>query len=173
MHKLLINKSSCHAILISLLTDNEKRSIFLGRAGVRKKRSQSEPQAQYVVLSLLGWVTKKSKSFSLWVKGGRGPCLSFSLGSSWDWHCPSSLNMVINKSISEQQLRDIHDDSSCKVVKNIQNFIVWVERLPLLNRNRNPSALMFLATVCYILTHRLETPIQVVLVVLKFFKYNV
>lgn len=60
--------------------------------------------------------------------------------------------------------KDIHDDSSCKVVKNIQNFIVWVERLPLLSRNRNPSTLMFLATACYILTHSLETPIQVVLV---------
>lgn len=69
--------------------------------------------------------------------------------------------------------KDIHDDSSCKVVKNIQNFVVWVERLPLLNRHRNPSAPMFLATACYILTHSLEIPIQVVLVVLKSFKYNV
>lgn len=73
--------------------------------------------------------------------------------------------MVISKSDSEQQLTDIHDDSSCKVVKNIQNFIVWVERLPLLNRDRNPSGPIFSATACYILTHSLGTPVCVVLVV--------
>lgn len=73
--------------------------------------------------------------------------------------------MVISKSDSEQRLRDIHDDSSCKVVKNTQNFIVWVERLPLLNRDRNPSSPIFLATACYILIHSLGTPILVVLVV--------
>lgn len=50
-HKLQINKSSCHAILISLPAANEERSIFLGRAGARKKSSQSEPQAQYMAAS--------------------------------------------------------------------------------------------------------------------------
>jgi len=43
-HKLPINKSSCHAILISLPTDNEERSIFLGRAGVRKKAASLSPE---------------------------------------------------------------------------------------------------------------------------------
>lgn len=129
--------------------------IFLGREGLKKKKKKSnqcEPQDQDTRLCPTGLSYKEIQVIECMGERRERP-VPFSSDSSGVYHCPSSSNSFISK--FKQQPRDC---SSCKVVKNIQNFTVEVDRLSLLDRDRNHTSSIFLATACYILTHSLGTP---------------